>query len=86
MEIILTEQFQQAYSRLTLAEKRAVQKALVILREDSRYPGLRVKKMQGPRDIWEARASKRVRLTFEMAGDTLLMRNVGEHDRVLKRP
>lgn len=86
MEIILTEQFQQAYKSLALGEKRAVQKALAMLREDSRYPGLRVKKMHGPQDIWEARASKRVRMTFEMSGETLVMRNVGEHGKVLKRP
>jgi hypothetical protein len=25
-------------------------------------------------------------MTFEMVGETIVMRNVGQHDKVLKRP
>ncbi|MFQ5825919.1 MAG: hypothetical protein ACE5IA_01050 [Dehalococcoidia bacterium] len=86
MEVLLTEQFERAYDKLTMAEKRSVHKALALLGDNPRHPSLRVKKMEGRRNIWEARPSKRLRMTFELTGDTAIMRNVGEHDRVLKRP
>ena len=86
MEILFTEQFEQAYEKLTSAEKRNVRKALALLGDNPRHPGLRVKKMEGRKNVWEARPSKRLRMTLEMAEGTIIMRNVGEHDKVLKRP
>jgi mRNA interferase RelE/StbE len=86
VKIVFTEQFEQAYGKLTCAEKRSVRKALALLGNDPGYPGLRVKKMGGRQKVWEARPSKRLRMTFEMAGETVVMRNVGEHDKVLRRP
>lgn len=86
MEILFTEQFEQAYEKLTKAEKRSVRKALALLGSDPKYPSLCVKKMEGRQNTWEARPSKRLRMTFEMAGETIVLRNVGEHDKVLKRP
>jgi len=86
VKVLFTEQFEQAYEKLTSVEKRSVRKALALLGDNPKYPGLRVKKMEGKQNIWEARPSKRLRMTFEMAGETISMRNVGEHDKVLKRP
>ena len=86
MEIIFTEQFEQAYEKLTNAEKRSVRKALSLLGDNPNHPGLRVKKMEGRKNIWEARPSRRLRMTFENTGEIIFMRNVGEHDKVLKRP
>ena len=86
MEILFTEQFEQAYEKLTDAGKRSDHKALTLLGDNPKHPGLRVKKMEGKKNAWEARPSKRLRMTFEMSGKTVLMRNVGEHDKVLKRP
>jgi mRNA-degrading endonuclease RelE of RelBE toxin-antitoxin system len=86
MEVFLTEQFERAYQEISDAERRSVRKALILLGENLRHPSLRVKKMEGKRDIWEARPSKRLRMTFELVKGTVIMRNLGEHDRVLKRP
>ncbi|MBM3175980.1 MAG: hypothetical protein FJZ93_09760 [Chloroflexi bacterium] len=86
MDILFTEQFEQAYEKLTTAEKQSVRKALALLGDNPKYPSLRVKKMEGKQNIWEACPSKRLRMTFEMAGETIFMRNVGEHDKVLKSP
>lgn len=85
MEVIFSEQFDQAYEKLTRDEKRTVRKAISLLGNNPRHPGLRIKKMEGRKDTWEARPSKRLRMTFEMEGDIIVMRNVGEHDKVLKR-
>ena len=86
MDILFTEQFEQAYEKLTNAEKRSVCKALALMGDNLKYPSLRVKKMEGRQNIWEARPSKRLRMTFEIIGETIFMRNVGEHDKVLKKP
>ncbi len=56
------------------------------LAEDPHYPGLRVKRIQGTDSIWEARASRSLRLTFEMDGDIITLRNVGDHDATLRNP
>lgn len=86
MEILLTEQFDRSYEKLSKDEKQSVQKALSLLSNNQRYPSLRVRKMGGRGSIWEARPSKRLRMTFEMTGNTIIVRNVGEHDKVLKKP
>lgn len=86
MEVFLAEQFEQAYQKLTDDERRSVRKALSLLGENLRHPSLRVKKMEGRENIWEARPSKRLRMTFELLEGIIIVRNVGEHDKVLKKP
>jgi mRNA interferase RelE/StbE len=71
---------------LTGEDQRRVRKALSLLAEDARHPGLRAKRMQGTEKIWEARASRSLRITFEIEEDVILLRNVGHHDRVLGAP
>lgn len=51
-----------------------------------RHPSLQVKKIEGTKGVWEARASKSIRLSFEFRDDTLILRNVGEHNEVLGVP
>jgi mRNA-degrading endonuclease RelE of RelBE toxin-antitoxin system len=86
VEFLFTEQFEEAYDKLTADEKRIIRKALTLLGDNPKYPSLRVKKMAGKKNIWEARTSRRLRMTFEMAGENIVMRNVGAHDNVLKNP
>ncbi|MBI4596014.1 MAG: hypothetical protein HY730_06505 [Candidatus Tectomicrobia bacterium] len=86
MEIIFTEHFDSAYETLTSAEKNLVWKAIELLGNNPRHPGLHTKKMEVKKDIWECRPSGRLRITFEMTGGSIILRNVGEHDKVLKRP
>jgi mRNA-degrading endonuclease RelE of RelBE toxin-antitoxin system len=86
VEVFVTEQFEQAYQKLTDDERRSVRKALSLLGENLRHPSLRVKKMEGRENIWEARPSKRLRMTFELLEGIIIVRNVGEHDKVLKKP
>ncbi len=85
MDIHLTERFERSFARLTKAEMQTVRKAVDLLSDNPGHPSLQVKKMKG-KDIWEARASRSLRMTFEMSGETILMRNVGEHDKVLRSP
>jgi mRNA-degrading endonuclease RelE of RelBE toxin-antitoxin system len=85
MRLRYTDRFRRAYRTLTAEDRQRVQSALRRLAENPRHPSLRVKK-QGASRVWEARASRTLRITFEMQNDVLTLRNVGSHDTALKRP
>jgi mRNA interferase RelE/StbE len=86
MRLQYTNRFQRAYNDLTDDDAERVKKALRLLVENPRHPSLRVKRIQGTDHIWEASASLSIRLTFEMQGDLIVLRNVGAHDETLKKP
>jgi mRNA interferase RelE/StbE len=86
VKISRTARFKSAWQELTEEEKELGRKALRNLATDLRYPALRVKKMQGVEHIWEARVSRSLRMTFELVGDTIILRNIGRHDETLERP
>jgi len=86
MRLILTNRFQKAYQSLATDDQGRAQKAICLMSGDLRHPSLRVKRIKGTQGIWEARASKSLRITFETEGDALILRNVGHHDQTLKKP
>lgn len=86
MRLLLTNRFRRAYRSLPQKERNRVQKALRLMEEDLRYPSLRVKRVRGTAKIWEARASRSLRITFELQGEDLILRNVGPHDETLRQP
>ena len=86
MKIARTDRFKKAWRELSEADRIRARKALGKMMVDLRYPSLRVKRMQGTLNIWEARVSRSIRLTFEIHNDTLILRNIGRHDETLERP
>jgi mRNA interferase RelE/StbE len=86
VKITRTARFKKAWQELTEEEKELGRKALRNLATDLRYPALRVKKMQGVEHIWEARVSRSLRMTFEIEGDRIVLRNIGRHDETMERP
>ncbi|MBI2830984.1 MAG: hypothetical protein HYX79_01855 [Chloroflexi bacterium] len=86
MKITRTAKFKKAWVELSEEEKDLARKALKNLATDLRYPALRVKKMQGVEHIWEARVSRSLRMTFEIQGNTIILRNIGRHDETLEHP
>lgn len=86
MKITRTARFKKSWNELSEMEKTLARKALVNLATDLRYPALRVKKMHGVGDIWEARVSHSVRLTFQIGDGKIILRNIGRHDETLERP
>lgn len=81
-----TERFKRSYRNLEPAERELVRKALKQLAADRTYPGLRVKRVQGTDGIWEMRAGRDIRITFEISEDAYTLRNVGHHDATLRKP
>jgi mRNA-degrading endonuclease RelE of RelBE toxin-antitoxin system len=77
--------FERDYKKLPPAEKERVNKSLVKMEKDLRYPSLFIKKMKGTANIWEARASDSLRITFSLEGNGIYLRTVGQHD-ILKNP
>lgn len=86
MRIARTVKFKKAWKELNEDEKGLARKAIKNLVKDMRYPALKVKKIQGVKSIWEARASRSLRITFQIVGDLVILRNVGHHDETLERP
>ena len=86
MKIARTERFKKAWMQLTLEEKKLGQKAIVNLSANIRYPSLRAKKIKGVENIWEARVSHSLRMTFQIEGDVVILRNIGHHNETLERP
>ena len=86
MPLRVTRRFKRSYRSLSEEDQKRVQKALRQMADDLRYPSLRVKRIQGTAKIWEARASRSLRITFEVEGEHLILRNVGQHDAALRKP
>ena len=86
MHLVLTNRFKKAYQSLTADDQGRVKKAMRLMSGDLRHPSLRIKRIKGTHGIWEARASKSLRVTFETEGDAIIFRNVGHHDQTLKKP
>ena len=77
--------FERAYVRLAAGDAARIDEAIRRFMADPAHPSLHVKRMQGTGGLWEARASDRLRLTFERAGDIVVLRNVGAHDATLRK-
>lgn len=86
MKIARTARFKKAWKELSEEDKELARKALKNLATDMRYPALRLKKMKGAEQLWEARVSHSLRMTFQLQGDTIVLRNIGRHDETLERP
>ena len=86
MRIARTARFKKAWEQLTKEDKAVARKAIMNMATDIRYPSLRVKKIRGTDNIWEARAGHSLRITFEIGGATIILRNIGHHDEVLGHP
>ena len=86
MKVARTARFKKAWEQLTGREKALARKAITNLAVNIRYPALRVKKIQGTEDIWEARVSYSLRITFQIEGSTIILRNIGHHNEALGRP
>jgi len=86
MHIGRTENFKKVWKQLGKDQKTLARKAIDNLIKDMRYPALRVKKIKGTEHIWEARISRSLRMTFQLEDDTIILRNIGQHDETLERP
>jgi mRNA-degrading endonuclease YafQ of YafQ-DinJ toxin-antitoxin module len=83
--IFLLNTFKSDYQKLTREQQRNCDDCLQQLFINPKHPSLRMKKMHGVGNIWEARVSGDHRITFTAESDCLYIRRVGSHD-VLRKP
>ena len=86
MPLKLTQHFIEQYQELPATIQRKVDKTLKLLDADFRYPGLHSHPVEGAPGVFEAYVDIKYRLTFERRSNTLIMRNVDNHDECLKNP
>lgn len=86
MKIKAYKSFKKFYKTLPQNTQAKVDKQIELLETNYLYPSLHTKKIKGKEGVWEARVDIHYRMTFEIVGDTIYLRAVGNHDDVLKNP
>lgn len=86
MKFVRSEKFKKCFISLPSEIQNIAEKKMFLLAQNLRHPSLRVKKMEGTDDIWEASITMNYRLTFKIEKDELQLRVIGKHDEALKNP
>ncbi len=81
-----TERFKRAYKKLDPKQQSRIKKAILAMDHNINHPSLRIKRIKGTADIWEASAGMSLRITFNRDDKGIILRNCGEHDGTLKKP
>jgi len=85
VRIQTTKPFDKDYDSLQKEIKERASKQLTLLLENSRHPSLRIKKIKGHPTMWEGRITESYRFTFQIVGETYLLRRIGTHE-ILRTP
>lgn len=84
MKFIVTRHFKRCYRKLPRdIQKQADTKVQLLIELPKQHPSLRVKRIQGTTDIWEASITMNYRLTFQISKETIILRKIGKHDEIL---
>ena len=86
MRISRTDSFKRDFRELPAPIQKLFEKKLQIFMQNLRHPSLRVKKLQGFENRWEASINMFYRFTFEIHKEHYLFRRIGPHDDVLRSP
>ena len=86
MKIAHTKNSRRDFQKLPLEIQKIAEKQFKLFVNDPFHPSLLIKKIQGAKGIWEGRITKGIRFTFYVSGDFYIIRRVGKHDEVLKKP
>jgi len=76
--------FKKQYQALPKDIQQAFNDKLKIFLDDAFHPSLRIKKIQGTKDIWEGSVTMKYRFTFHFEGNTVVFRAIGTHDILLR--
>jgi len=84
LRIRWTPLFARDFQNLPGEVQARAERAIRLLTENPQYPSLRSKKMRGVENIWEASVTLSYRITYEVSGETLVLRRIGTHDILRK--
>ena len=86
MTIECTERFAAKYSHLPAAIRSKVDKALKLLDENFRHPGLQSHPVQAVPCVYETYVDDKYRITYGRNGSIFTLRNIDNHDECLRNP
>lgn len=91
MIIERSPRFKRAFKKLPREIQLLLGDKLVQFEDDWQHPSLRVKRVKGTDNIWEASLNMSIRFTFEWRTDqdgirVCILRNIGDHDHCLRPP
>ena len=79
--------FKKSYKKKSSTECRTVDETIKQMEADLAHRSLRVSHMSGGKGVWEARATERMRITFEFVdGKSIRLRNCCYHTAVYRKP
>ncbi|MDO8886177.1 hypothetical protein [Candidatus Oleimmundimicrobium sp.] len=84
MKFIVTRHFERCYRKLPSDIQKQTDAKLRLLAElPKQHPSLRVKRIQGTTDMWEASITMNYRFTFQISKEAIILRKIGKHEDVL---
>lgn len=87
MKFIYSDYFIENVSKLSYEVRKILKEKLSLMYRNPRHPSLRVKKIQGQEDIFEASITMDIRMTWQyIKKDVILLRKIGRNDKTLKNP
>ncbi|PKP55565.1 hypothetical protein CVT91_15385 [Candidatus Atribacteria bacterium HGW-Atribacteria-1] len=90
MKIRVTNKFRRSFKSLSKNEKKLFRKQIELLINYPKppfYSSLRIKKIRGVSEIFECTINREIRMTWQYnSADTILLRNIGKHDKTLGNP
>lgn len=87
MKFIYSDYFIENVSKLSYEVRKILKEKLSLMYRNPRHPSLRVKKIQGQEDIFEASITMDIRMTWQyIKKDVILLRKFGRNDKTLKNP
>lgn len=86
MKLKRTKRFTDAYCALPNEVQKKFNQKIKLFFENIQHPSLRIKKMQGTKNIWEGSIDRKYRFTFQIIKDEYILRNIDNHDECLKNP
>jgi mRNA-degrading endonuclease YafQ of YafQ-DinJ toxin-antitoxin module len=85
VKVQTTRPFDEDFKALPEEIKKRADKQLALLLENPRHPSLRTKRIKGVKDIWEGRITRDYCFTFQVIGDTYILRRIGRHEETLRK-
>ena len=81
LQITFTDRFQKHYKNLSDIEKKQFKNKLTVFSENPMHPSLRVKRIQGTKDLFEFSVNMDIRVIWFYEGDSLVaLVDIGHHD------
>ena len=78
--------FDKSFPILPLHIQERTLAKLALYENKARHPSRGVKKLEGTADIWEMSVTSNYRITFQREGKIVLLRNIGTHDILRRKP